>query len=220
MTHKVHPKIFKIRETKDWMSRGFTKKNFAPYLEEDVRIRDFVSSKLPQGIVECVEIERTQSVTKVIIKTARPALIIGRGGKGAEDLSNEFGKILRKVEKKYKLIQPAKEIKLEILEVKNMWSSGSLVAQWVAGQLEKMVPFRRVLKMAISKAMESKEVQGIKIEISGRLNGAEIARREWLKEGRLPRQSLRAIVDYGFAKAHCTYGVIGVKAWLYKGDQF
>ena len=112
------------------------------------------------------------------------------------------------------------DIKIEILEVKNPWVSASLISQWVAGQLEKMVPFRRVLKMAISKARENKEVQGIRVEVAGRLNGVEIARTEWLKEGRLPRQTLRAIIDYGFAEAHCTYGVIGVKVWVYKGDRF
>jgi len=104
--------------------------------------------------------------------------------------------------------------------VKNPWLSASLTSQWVAGQIEKMVPFRRVLKMAISKSIEQKEIKGVKIEVSGRLNGVEISRREWLKEGRLPRQTLRSVIDYGFSQAYCTYGVIGVKVWLYKGESF
>ena len=110
--------------------------------------------------------------------------------------------------------------KIEILEIKNPWNSAELVSQWIAGQIEKMVPFRRVLKMAISKAKEQKDVQGIKVMVAGRLNGAEIARTEWLKEGKLPRQTIRAVIDYGFNEANCTYGNIGVKVWLYKGEKF
>jgi len=218
MSHKVHPKSFKIRELKDWLSRGFYKSNFPVFLEEDFIIREYLNKKLPKGILQEIEIERNLAALKIIIKTSRPALIIGRGGKGVEDLKFGIEKEISKIRKGQK--NDKNVIKIEIIEIKNPWLSASLTAQWVAGQLEKQVPFRRVLKMAISKSVEQKEIKGIKVEVSGRLNGVEISRREWLKDGRLPRQTIRAVVDYGFAQAYCTYGVIGVKVWLYKGDRF
>ncbi len=220
MSHKVHPKAFKIREIGDWLSRGFYRKKFPQYLEEDYHIRKFLQSKLPQGTVEDIELERGAVALKIIIKTARPALIIGRGGRGVEEMKAELERYLNKLKSPKMKEITRRDIKVEILEVKSPWSSASLVSQWVAGQLEKMVPFRRTLKMTVSKVIEQKEVQGVRVEVSGRLNGVEISRREWLKEGRLPRQSLRAVVDYGFSQAYCSYGVIGVKVWIYKGDRF
>ncbi len=218
MSHKVNPKSFKIREMKDWLSRGFYKNNFPTYLEEDFIIRKFITKKLPVGILEEVEIERTLAALKVIIKTSRPALIIGRGGKGVEELKAGIEKEIAKIKKNLK--NDRNVIKIEIIEIRNPWLSASLTAQWVGGQLEKQVPFRRVLKMAISKTTEQKEIKGVKVEVSGRLNGVEISRKEWLKEGRLPLQTIRSVVEYGAAEAHCTYGVIGVKVWMYKGDRF
>jgi len=220
MSHKVHPKVFKIKEIGDWLSRGFYSRNFPTYLEEDYYVRRFLQEKLPSGTVEDIELERGAISLKIIIKTARPALIIGRGGRGVEEMKVELEKHLNKIKTPNMKKVARRDIKIEILEVKSPWSSASLISQWVAGQLEKMVPFRRTLKMAISKTIEQKEVQGVKIEVSGRLNGVEISRREWMKEGRLPRQTLRAIVDYGFHQAYCAYGVIGVKVWIYKGDKF
>ncbi len=189
-------------------------------MEEDYHIRKFLQSKLPQGTVEDIELERGAVALKIIIKTARPALIIGRGGRGVEEMKAELERYLNKLKSPKMKEITRRDIKVEILEVKSPWSSASLVSQWVAGQLEKMVPFRRTLKMTVSKVIEQKEVQGVRVEVSGRLNGVEISRREWLKEGRLPRQSLRAVVDYGFSQAYCSYGVIGVKVWIYKGDRF
>ncbi|MDO8524234.1 MAG: 30S ribosomal protein S3 [bacterium] len=218
MSHKVNPKSFKIREMKDWLSRGFYKNNFPVYLEEDFIIRQFITKKLPAGIIQEVEIERTSAALKIIIKTSRPALIIGRGGKGVEDLKMGIEKAISKVKGKIKTDKNS--IKIEIIEIRNPWLSASLTAQWMAGQIEKQVPFRRVLKMAISKTAEQKEIKGVKVEVSGRLNGVEISRREWLKDGRLPLQTIRAIVEYGSCEAHCTYGVIGVKVWMYKGERF
>lgn len=217
MTHKVHPKIFKIRETKDWSSRGIYQGKFPQYLEEDFKLRKFLSKRLPRGAVENIEIERDQTLLKIIIKTARPALVIGRGGEEVERLKKDLEKILAKDKKKG---GPGQEIKIEIIEVKDPWSSATLCSQWIASQIEKRVPFRRCLKMALSRIMASKEVKGAKVQVSGRLNGIEIARTEWLKEGELPRQNLRGIIDYGFSQAYCTYGVIGVKVWIYKGEQF
>ncbi len=218
MSQKVHPKILKIRETKDWLSRGFYKKNFPQYLEEDFLLRKFLREKLSSAAIQDIEIERSQLTLKVIIKTARPALIIGRGGKGIEEIKKELEKVLEKIKKKYS--QSNKEIKIEILEVRNPWTQANLVSQWVAGQLERRVPYRRVLKMSLSRVVEQKEIKGARIMVSGRLNGVEISRTEWLKEGKLPRQNIRAIIDYGFTEARCSYGTIGVKVWLYKGEQF
>jgi len=217
MTHKTHPKILKIKEVKDWLSRGFYQKNFPQFLKEDFHIRKFLRKKLPQGAIEAIEIERTPTQLKVFIKTARPALVIGRGGKGVEELKKELENLLSRI--KNKSSRTSQELKIEILEVKNPWSSASLVSQWVGAQLEKMVPYRRALKMALQRVMEQKEVKGAKIEVSGRLNGIEIARTEWLKRGKLPRQTFRSNIDYGFSEAYCTYGVIGIKVWIYKGEK-
>jgi len=220
MSHKVHPTIFKIRETKDWLSRGFYGKNRVAYLKEDFEIREFLKEKLKSASLEVVEIERQGTSLKIIIKTSRPALVIGRSGKAIEEIKDYIEKKILRIELTGDKKQNRRDVKIEVLEIKNPWISAGLISQWMAGQLEKMMPFRRALKMAISKAMDNKEVKGIKIEVSGRLNGIEIARREWLREGRLPRQTHRAIIDYGFYEAVCSYGVIGVKVWLYKGDKF
>jgi small subunit ribosomal protein S3 len=218
MSHKTHPKILQIKEIKDWLSRGYYEKKFPQYLEEDFKIREFLQKKLPQGAIEAIEIERSQTLLKIIIKTARPALVIGRGGAGVEELKKGVERILGKIKKDSST--PKKDIKIEIVEVKNPWTSASLVSQWVASQLEKRVPYRRALKMALSRVMEQKEVKGAKIMVSGRLNGIEIARTEWLQQGKLPRQTVRSVIDYGFSQAFCTYGVIGVKVWIYKGEKF
>lgn len=217
MTHKVHPKIFRIRETKDWDSRGIYQKKFPQYLEEDFKLRKFLSKRLSQGAVERIEIERGQTLLKVIIRTARPALVIGRGGEEIEKLKKDLEKTLAKDRGK---TGPKQETKIEIIEVKDPWSSAVLCSQWIASQIEKRVPFRRVLKMSLSKIMASREVKGARVQVSGRLNGVEISRTEWLKEGKLPRQNLRGVIDYGFNQAYCTYGVTGVKVWIYKGEQF
>ncbi|MBZ9572821.1 30S ribosomal protein S3 [Patescibacteria group bacterium] len=217
MSHKVHPKILRIRETKDWSSRGLYQKKFPQYLEEDFELRNFLSKRLPRGTVENIEVERGQTLLKIIIKTARPALVIGRGGEEIERLKKDLEKIL---EKKKRKTGPKREIKIEIIEVRNPWSSSSLCSQWIASQIEKRVPYRRCLKMALRKIMGSRGVKGAKVQVAGRLNGIEISRTEWLKEGELPRQNLRGVIDYGTAQAYCTYGVIGVKVWIYKGEQF
>ena len=158
----------------------------------------------------------------IIIETARPGLIIGRGGNGIELLKESLEKyIIRKKRNSLKPAEKAKrQIKIEIREIKNPFESASLVAQMASQQIEKRVPFRQVLKKSIERVMQDKTIKGIRIEVSGRLNGIEIARREWLAQGRLPRNTIRANIDYGFAEAKCTYGKIGVKVWLYKGDKF
>jgi len=213
MTHKVHQKVFRIKEVSDWDSRGFYGKNFSQKLEEDFKIRRFLKEKLGNIGIEKVEIERFPGKINVIVSTLRPGLVIGRGGKGVEELRKELvDRVFKKEEKK--------ELRLEIKEVKDPWSSATLAAQWLAQQIEKRVRYRRVLKQAISKISSAKGVKGCRAQVTGRLNGVEIARREWLQKGKLPRQTIRADIDFAHTKAFCTYGVIGVKVWIYKGEKF
>lgn len=213
MGHRVHPKIFRIRETSDWGSRWVSKKNFSKLLEEDFRIREFLKERLNQMGLEKIDIERFPGKLNIIISSARPGLIIGRGGAGIEELKKDLEKkILKKGEKK--------GVKLEIKEIRDPWIHPHLVSQWIAQRIEKRIPHRRVLKQALDRIMASKQVQGARVEVSGRLRGSQIARREWLKRGRLPRQTLRADIDYALSEAYCTYGVIGVKVWIYKGEKF
>ncbi|HHE76889.1 MAG TPA: 30S ribosomal protein S3 [Candidatus Parcubacteria bacterium] len=225
MTHKVHPKIYRAKETSDWSSRGFYKEP-AKSLEEDFKIRKFLTSKLKKAGIEKIEIERFSSKLNIIVFSSRPGIIIGRGGEGVEQLKKELiKKILgykdnQKSKKSGKKDEEKKIVNIEIREVRNPWVSASLSAQLVAQQIEKRVNHRRAMKQAISKIITNKEVKGVKVEVSGRLNGVEIARREWLREGRLPLQTIRADIDFAKAEAYCTYGVIGVKVWIYKGEKF
>jgi small subunit ribosomal protein S3 len=182
-------------------------------LAEDFLIKDFLRTKLVEASVSNIEIEHSANKVNIIIATARPGLIIGRGGEGVEKLKEVIVKKMKKSPTK-------REIKIEIREVKNPWISAPLVAQWAAMQIEKRVPFRQVLKGAIERVMQNKEAKGVRVEASGRLNGIEIARKEWLKEGRLPRNTIRADIDYCQTEAHCTYGAIGIKVWIYKGEKF
>ncbi len=222
MTHKVHPKAFRIRTINDWYSRGFYKKDLSKYLKEDFEIRKFLNKKLAKIGIDSIEIERFSTKVGIIINTARPGLIIGRRGEGVEELKKDLEKIIFK--KPLSSMKKGKgrpfEVRLEIKEIKNPWLSASLVAQWIAQQIEKRMPFRRTLKQAIEKTIVHKEIQGIRVQVSGRLDGKEIARTEWLRKGRMPRQTIRADIDFGTARAYCTYGVVGIKAWLYKGEKF
>lgn len=214
MAHKVHPKIFRVRETSDWNSRGFYESDFAQKLEQDFKIRQFLKKKIGKMGIERIEIERFPGKINVIISTIRPGFIIGRGGKGIEELKEELEREMFKDQKK------GEEIRLEVREIKSPWASATLTAQWMAQQIEKRVPYRRVLKQALSKVMSGKGVKGCRVQVSGRLNGVEIARKEWLQKGRLPRQTIRADIDYAHEEAYCTYGIIGIKVWIYKGDKF
>ena len=214
MTHKVHPKSFRLKEINDWNSRGFYKKKFPEYLEQDFKIREFLTSKLEKIGVEKIEIERFPEKINIIIFSPRPGLIIGRGGEGIEQIKKAIEK------KVFRAGEGKLGIKLDIKEVRDAWSSAALAAQYIAQQIERRMPPRRVLKQSLEKITVCKNVEGARIEVAGRLNGAEIARREWLKKGRLPRQTIRADIDYAQAKAFCSYGVIGVKVWIYKGERF
>lgn len=214
MSHKVHPKIFRIKELTDWNSQWFDKKRYKENLEQDWKIREFLNKKLSQAAIDQVTIKRSVNSIYIVIKTARPGIIIGRGGTGIQDLKKDIiNKIFRG---KIKGI----DIKIDVEEIPKSETRAMIVAKNVAEQLERRMPFRRIMKQTIEKVMQSPGNKGIKISLAGRLGGSEMARREWLKEGKLPLQTLRANIDYAHINAYTTYGVIGVKVWLYKGEKF
>jgi len=215
MGQKVHPFIYRIGAVNNWRSRWFSKKNYGNFLKQDIKLRGFVVKTLDKAGVDAVEIERSANLINVIVKTAKPGLVIGRGGSGAEDIKQKIKKFLQKEFSGFK-----SEIRLEIEEIGQPTAHAAVVAQEIAEQIEKRMPFRRVIKQGLDKVMQNREVQGAKIMVSGRLNGAEIARREWLKQGRIPLQTIRAGIDYAQAIAYTTYGTIGIKVWIYKGEVF
>ena len=206
MGQKVSPLAIRLGYIKNWRSLWFAdKKDYAKNIAEDFRIRKFILKKFIQAAISRVEIERVAGQVKVRILSARPGVIIGRRGADIDKLRAELGKLT------------PKEINIEIQEIKNPSIDAQLIAQSVCFQLEKRVAFRRAMKRAIEQAMQS-GAKGIKISAAGRLGGAEMSRRETYKEGKLPLQTFRADVDYGFAEALTTYGILGVKCWVYKGD--
>jgi len=212
MGQKVNPKGFRIGITTTWRSRWFGGKNCAANLREDVRIRSFIMKKWKQASISDVELERSENDIKIIILTSRPGVLIGRGGSGIEDINKAI--------KKNFFSGKRTAIKIDVKEVKDFESNASIVAQQVAEQLEKRMPFRRVLKTTLEQAEKNKIVKGIKVEVSGRLGGAEMSRKEWLSKGTIPLQTLRADIDFSKATATTTYGSIGVKVWIYKGEIF
>ncbi|MDD3386448.1 MAG: 30S ribosomal protein S3 [Candidatus Pacebacteria bacterium] len=222
MSHKVHPKIFRIKGIQDWLSQGFYGSKPLEDIKEDFIIRKFLINKLKESSVEKIEIEKYSNKINVVVYSARPGIIIGRGGEGIEKIRLE---LLKEVFKKNNLTLKdlsvlEKKLKMEVREVSNPWTSSVLIGQWIAQRIEKRSPFRKTIKQAIEKTMANKEVKGIKVQVSGRLDGAQIARTEWLEKGRLPRQTIRAEIDYSLSEARCTYGTIGIKVWIYKGDKF
>ena len=206
MGQKVHPNGFRVGVIKDWNSKWYAdSKNFGDYLVEDYQIRKYVKKKLFISGISKIEIERTAKFVKVNVFTAKPGLVIGKGGNFAETLKTELEKMINK------------EVNLNIVEVKNIDTDAQLVAENIAGQLERRISFRRAMKQCMQKAMKGGAL-GIKTAVSGRLGGADMARTEFYKEGNIPLQTLRADIDYGFAEADTTYGKIGVKVWIYKGE--
>lgn len=212
MGHKVNPKGLRIGITTNWRSRWFGGKEYAKNLKEDLQIRRFVMNRWKSAAISDVEIERSAGTLKLIIKTSRPGVLIGRGGTGIEDIS-------RMIKKEY---FPGRKIdlKIEAQEIKQFEENASLVSQQIAEQLEKRIPFRRILKSTIEQVMKSKNVKGVKVEMSGRLGGADMSRREWLSKGSIPLHTLRADIDFARGTARTTYGAIGIKIWIYKGKVF
>ena len=206
MGQKVHPHGIRVGVIKDWSSKWYAdSKHFSDYLVEDHKIREKKKKKLYVSGISKIEIERTAKFVKVNVYTAKPGLVIGKGGQLAENLKEELKKMI------------GKEVNLNIVEVKNADTDAQLVAENIAGQLERRISFRRAMKQCMQKSMRAGAL-GIKTAVSGRLGGADMARTEFYKEGTIPLQTLRADIDYGFAEADTTYGKIGVKVWIYKGE--
>lgn len=217
MTHVAHPYIQRIGINRDWRSRWFTAdpKKFREYLRTDAAIRKLMDKKLKGMSVDSVEIERDDKALRIIVKTSRPGLIIGRSGEGAQVLKKEIDMLLRKLK-----LSEKPDIKLDIEEIRNPETSSKIVGEMIVEGLEKRMPFRRVLKQTVEKVMANRDVQGVRIIVAGRLGGADMARREELKKGRIPLQTLRADIDFARVRANLPYGVIGIKVWIYRGDVF
>jgi small subunit ribosomal protein S3 len=206
MGQKVNPHGFRLGITTEWKSRWYADKLYSEYVGEDVAIRRMMSKGMERAGISKVEIERTRDRVRVDIHTARPGIVIGRRGAEADRIRSELEKLT------------AKQVQLNILEVKNPEADAQLVAQGVAEQLSSRVSFRRAMRKAMQSAMKSPGVKGIRVQCSGRLGGAEMSRSEFYREGRVPLHTLRANIDYGLYEARTTFGRIGVKVWIYKGD--
>lgn len=216
MSHSVHPFSHRLGIIRDWKSRWFgMNREYRNYLKCDLVIREFLVNKLRNFYLSGVEIERTQKTLRIIIKTSRPGMIIGRSGDGIEKLRKEVLGLIRDEK-----LQISQELKIDVEEVRSPESNAAIVAMMIAEGLEKRLPFRRVMKQTLEKVMANRDVLGAKIKLSGRLGGAEMARVEDLKKGRIPLQTFRADIDFAREKAHMTYGDIGIKVWIYKGEIF
>lgn len=220
MGHKIKPTAFRTGVIKDWSARWFPKKvSFKEYLEEDVMIRKIIADKIGAAGIDHVAIERFGDSIRLHIKAAKPGLIIGRGGKGIEDLSKLLDKKVGAIRKKNGS-KKLTGISMNIEELKRFDVSAAVTGYNIARDLERRMPFRRILKKTLESLMQTREVKGAKIRVSGRLNGAEIARTEQLAKGTIPLQTIRADIDYAEATAYTTYGTIGVKVWINKGEVF
>jgi small subunit ribosomal protein S3 len=216
MSHSVHPYSHRLGIIRDWKSRWFSmNKGFRDALKADITLREYLEKKMRGQYIASIEMERNQKSFRIIIKTSRPGVIIGRNGEGSVKLRNEIVKFMTK----NKLAIPM-DFKLDIEEVKSPDADAAIVAYMIAEGLEKRMPFRRVMKQTVEKVMANRDVLGVRVYLGGRLGGAEMARSEELKKGRIPLQTLRADIDYAQEKAHMTYGDIGIKVWIYKGDIF
>jgi small subunit ribosomal protein S3 len=217
MTHIVHPYSHRLGIIRDWKSRWFAdhKGAYQKFLKQDMLLREHLSKKLRGMYIASIDIERGPKATRVIIRTSRPGMLIGKSGDGAEKLRKEVSAFMNSVSG-----AELKNLKLDIEEVRSPESNAAIVAYMIAEQLEKRLPFRRIMKQTIEKVMANRDVKGVKVYLGGRLGGAEMARREELKKGRVPLQTLRADIDFAREKAHMTYGDIGIKVWIYRGEVF
>lgn len=208
MGQKIHPIGFRLGYTKEHQSCWYAdKKRYPELLQEDRRIRDFVSKELNNAGISQIKIERKADQVDLTISTARPGVVVGRGGTGIEKLRTDLQGV----------VSDNRQIRINVVEVARVDADAALIAEYITQQLERRVSFRRVVRQAIQRAQRA-EVQGIKIQIGGRLNGAEIARTEWVREGRVPLHTLRADIDYAYRTALTIYGILGVKVWVFKGE--
>ncbi|MFC1632889.1 30S ribosomal protein S3 [Patescibacteria group bacterium] len=209
MGQKINPTSFRTGFLYNWKSQWFSDRDFRDFLKQDVMIRRFIEEKLTDAGIANIQIDRSAGQITIRLETSRPGVVIGRGGKGIELLQKD---IRRKIPGKV-------NVKLEIIEIREPEKHSALVAQSMIDQIEKRIPFRRVIRQAIDRIKQA-GVKGGKVEVSGRLDGAEMSRREWLVWGSVPLQTLRADIDFTEKTAHTTYGTIGIKVWLYKGERF
>lgn len=217
MSHTVHPYSHRLGIIRDWKSRWFLMhKGYRTALKADLLLREFLTKELRANYLGGIDIERNQKVLRVIVKTSRPGMLIGKAGDGVVKLRAKLLKLMAK----NKCVVAGQELKVDIEEVRSPESNAVIAGMMVAESLEKRLPFRRVMKQTIEKIMANKEVQGVRIHLGGRLGGAEIARSEDMKKGRIPLQTLRADIEFAREKAHMTYGDIGIKVWIYKGEVF
>ncbi|MEK7168324.1 MAG: 30S ribosomal protein S3 [Patescibacteria group bacterium] len=220
MGQKIKPNSFRTGISRGWLANWLPKKlDFKNSLEEDVLIRGIIKEKINAAGIDKILIEKTGNNYRIFIKASRPGLIIGRGGKGIEELTKLLENKLIKLRKEKGVSSPI-SLSLNIEELKRSEISANVIAQNIAWDLEKRLPFRRIMKKTLEQILQNKEAQGAKIRLSGRLGGAEIARDEHLEKGKLPLQTLRANIDYGEITAFTTFGTIGVKVWIYKGEIF
>ena len=211
MGQKVHPTGFRLGIATDWTSKWYAEgKDYAQFLNSDLEIREYLKKKLSQASVSRIQIDRPARAAFVVIHTARPGIVIGKKGEDVEALRREIAR---------RMDLNINNVKINIEEIRKPEIDAQLVSESVAQQLERRIMFRRAMKRAVSNAMRLGAL-GVKINVAGRLNGAEIARSEWYREGRVPLHTLRADIDYGFAEAKTTYGIIGIKTWIFKGEVF
>ncbi len=221
MTHRVHPYIFRIGTIRSWKSRWFNRSAYQKLLREDTLLREWLEKRLRHCFVDVIEFERSPAVLQVIVKTSRPGMIIGRGGEGVEKLKGAVQQKIANIYRQFRESAPERqELKLTIEEVRKPETRAAIVAQMIIDDIERRMPFRRVMRQAVQKVEASPDVQGVKLSLKGRLDGSEMARHETLKRGRIPLQTLRANIDYAGKTAYTTYGTIGVKVWIYTGDVF
>lgn len=214
MTHVVHPYAHRLGIIRDWKSRWFAgKKQYRNHLRGDVLVREFLEKRLRTSYVSSIEIERSRKVSKIIIRTSRPGMIIGRQGEGATRLKNSILDFMRKND-----IQVPDDLKIDIVSVDSPESDAAIIGWMIVEALEKRMPFRRIMKQMAEKVMNVRGVKGVRIVMAGRLGGAEMARREEIKKGSMRLQTIRADVDYAQTTARLPYGGIGIKVWVYKGD--
>jgi small subunit ribosomal protein S3 len=216
MTHTVHPYSHRLGIIRDWKSRWFgLKRKYVDFLRSDVLLREYLEKRFRGQYVSNIEMERGEKVLRIIVETSRPGVIIGRNGEGATKLRQDILAFIAK-----KKLSAEGDIKIDIKEIKSPESNASIVAQMIADGLEKRMPFRRVVKQTAEKVMANRDVEGVKVELSGRLGGASMARQEKLKRGRIPLQTFRADVDFCKYEARLPYGGIGIKVWIYRGEIF
>lgn len=218
MTHVVHPYSQRLGIIRDWKSRWFVRdqKQYREYLKADTVLREWLKKRLKGMYVADIEIERGAGTLRIIVKTARPGMLIGRSGEGVQKLHKEIAKKLSALK-----LTDSPEVKLDVEEIRNPEANAHIVAEMVVESLEKRMPFRRVLKQTVEKVIANREVKGVRIALAGRIGGAEMSRSEEIKKGRIPLQTLRADIEFARAEAYLAYtGLVGVKVWIYKGDVF